>query len=53
MWDGNYSGQLVQIGSNAVSCAKAAGVQMRVAGDTLTYHHFSLATFTAKADGSF
>jgi hypothetical protein len=55
MWDGNYSGQLVQVGSNAMACAKAAGVQMNVAGDTLTYHHFSNATFTAKvgADGSF
>jgi hypothetical protein len=55
MWDGNYSGQLVQVGSNAVSCAKTAEVQMNVASDTLTYHHFRLATFTAKvgADGSF
>jgi hypothetical protein len=55
MWDGNYSGKLVQVGSNAMSCSKTAGVQMNVAGDTLTYHHFSNATFSAKvgADGSF
>ena len=38
-----------------LACAKQAPVEMNVAGDTLTYHHFSSATFTARvgADGSF
>ena len=55
VWDGNYSGRLVQQGQNAMACAKEAPVQMNVSGDTLTYHHFSNATFTAKvgANGSF
>jgi hypothetical protein len=55
MWDGNYAGRLVQQGSNAMSCSKVAHVQMNIQGDTLTYHHFSNATFTAHvgADGSF
>ena len=55
VWDGNYSGGLTQTGSNAMNCAHTAPVQMNIQGDTLTYHHFSNATFTAKVamDGTF
>jgi len=54
-WDGNYSGNLTLVGNGATPCAKAALVQMNIAGGVLTYHHFSNATFTAtvQPDGSF
>ena len=55
-YDGTYSGKLVQVGNSAVSCAKAASVQMIIADGRLEYHHFSNAVFRDVAiapDGSF
>src|SRR5271166_4360268 len=54
-YDGTYHGTLKGAGTNAVSCAKGAPIQMTVTDSRLEYHHFSNTVITAPvtADGSF
>jgi hypothetical protein len=55
LYDGTYHGQLTADGNNAMSCAKAAPVQMTVTNDQLEYHHFGNAVIhaTVAPDGRF
>jgi hypothetical protein len=55
MFDGTYHGQLTADGNNAMSCAKAAPIQMTVTNDQLEYHHFANAVIHAAVapDGKF
>ena len=55
MYDGNYRGNLIEIGNHAPNCAKTAPAQMTVTDDKLTYVHMGQRTIVATiiSDGSF
>jgi hypothetical protein len=55
IYDGTYRGNLIGIGKNAPSCAKAAPAQMTVTDDRLTYVHIGHTIIVAaiRSDGSF
>jgi hypothetical protein len=55
MYDGTYHGQFTADGNNALTCAKAAPIQMTVTNDQLEYHHFNSAVIHAvvASDGKF
>jgi hypothetical protein len=54
MYDGNYRGNLIEMGNRAHSCAKTAPAQMTVTDDKLTCVHMGQRTIVAtiSSDGS-